>query len=56
MRSDLEWTRDRPYITSVLGGWVQKMPFFADVQYCIYADIVGGWVRKGQKRSQNVLT
>ena len=22
---------------------------FADVQYCIYADIVGGWVRKSPK-------
>ena len=36
--------RDHPYITSAkgLGGWVQKMAIFADVQYCIYADIVGG--------------
>ena len=36
--------RDHPYITSVkgLGGWVQKGVVFADVQYCIYADIVGG--------------
>ena len=25
------------------------MAIFADVQYCIYADIVGGWV--GQKKS-----
>ena len=24
------------------------MVSFADVQYCIYADIVGGWVRKIQ--------
>ena len=32
-----------------LGGWVQKMAIFADVQYCIYADIVGGWVRKSPK-------
>ena len=36
--------RDHPYITSAkgLGGWVPKMAVFADVQYCIYADIVGG--------------
>ena len=35
---------DHPYITSAkeLGGWGQKMAIFADVQYCIYADIVGG--------------
>ena len=26
----------------VLGEWVQKMAIFADVPYCIYADIVGG--------------
>ena len=25
------------------------MAIFADVQYCIYADIVGGWVRKSKK-------
>ena len=36
--------RDHPYITSPygLGGWVKKMAISADVQYCIYADIVGG--------------
>ena len=36
--------RDHPYITSPkeLGRWGQKMAIFADVQYCIYADIVGG--------------
>ena len=44
------------YIMSAkgLGGWVQKMAIFADVQYCIYANIVGGWV--GQKKSKNMLT
>ena len=25
------------------------MAIFADVQYCIYGDIVGGWVRNFQK-------
>jgi hypothetical protein len=25
------------------------MAIFADLQYCIYADIVGGWVRKSPK-------
>ena len=25
------------------------MAFFDDVQYCIYADIVGGWVKKSPK-------
>ena len=25
------------------------MAIFADVQYCIYADRVGGWVRKSPK-------
>ena len=36
-------------------GWVgrSKMEVLADGHYCIYAEIVGGWVRKG---SQNVLT
>ena len=36
--------RGHPYFTSVkgLGGWVQKMAIFADFQYYIYADIVGG--------------
>ena len=36
-----------------LCGWVQKLVVFDDVQYCICADIVGGWmgwwVRKGPK-------
>ena len=42
---------DRTYITSEkgLGGWVQKMAIVADVQYCIYTDIVSGWFRKVQK-------
>jgi hypothetical protein len=40
------YLRDHPYIMSAkeLGVWVQKMAIFADVQYCIYANIVGGWV------------
>ena len=47
--------RDHPYITSAKGlvGWGRKMAFFADVhsvvQCRIYADIVGGWVRKKLK-------
>ena len=43
--------RDHPYITSAkgLGEWVQKIAIFADVHYCIYADILGGWVRKRTK-------
>ena len=34
--------RDYPYIASAkgLGGWVKKKARFADVQYCIYADLV----------------
>ena len=27
------------------------MVVFADVQYCIYADIVGGWVQKSPRMS-----
>ena len=44
--------RGHPYITSSkgVGGWVQKMAIFADVQYCIYADIVEG-LEKVQKYS-----
>ena len=44
-----------PYITSAkkLDGWGQTMALLADVQYCIYAEIVGsrnsGWVRKSSK-------
>ena len=36
--------KDHPYTTSAkgLGGWVQKMANFTDVEYCIYAYIVGG--------------
>ena len=43
--------RDHLYITSEkgLGGWGRKMAIFADVQYCICADIVDGWVKKVQK-------
>jgi hypothetical protein len=41
---------DHPYITSAKRtGWIQKMAIFADVQYCIYADIVGGWVGGSEK-------
>ena len=43
--------RDHPYITSAkgLGGWGQEMAIIDDVQYCAYADIVGGWVRISPK-------
>ena len=43
--------RDHPYIKSAygLGGWVHKIAIFADIQYCIYADIVVGWVQKSPK-------
>ena len=30
------------YYVSKMTAWVQKIAIFADVQYCIYADIVGG--------------
>ena len=30
------------YVSKELGGCFQKMDIFPDVQYCIYADIVGG--------------
>ena len=36
---------DHSFITSaygLLGGWVQKIAIFADLQYFIYADVVGG--------------
>ena len=47
---------DIQYITSAYGmsGLVQKKATFADFQYCIYADIVGGWV--GQKNAKVILT
>ena len=48
-----EWSLgDHPYITSAkrLRGKVKKMATFADLQYSIYADIVGG--RVGQKQSE----
>ena len=46
--------RDHPYITSAKGlsGSGQKMACFADVQYCIYADILDRWVRKSPKISR----
>ena len=41
--------RDHPYVlrqhiglVGWVGGWVQKMANFADIQYYIYADIVNG--------------
>ena len=48
--------RDHPYITSAkeLGEWVWTMTIFADVQYYIFADILGGSV--GRKKSTNMLT
>ena len=30
-------------------GGVKKWPVFVDIQYCVYADIVDGWVRKSSK-------
>ena len=52
--------RDFPYITSVkeLVGQVWKRASFVDVQYYIYADIVGWWVggQVGQKQSKIMLT
>ena len=40
--TDLIW--DHLYITSAkgLGRWVTKIAIFADVQYCIYANLVSG--------------
>ena len=33
-----------------MAGWVSsKKVVFTDVQYCIYADILDKWVRKGPK-------
>ena len=38
------------YHVSKRTGWVgSEMAIFADVQYCIYADIVGGCVKKSPK-------
>lgn len=37
--------RDQPYtyyVSKGLAGWFEKMAVFAEVQYCIYVDIVGG--------------
>ena len=44
--------RDHPYIKLAkgLGGWRRKMAIFADVQYYIYAAIVG------QKKSKTMQT
>ena len=41
LASQIKLLRDHPYITSAkgLGGWVKKIAVFADVQYCIYADM-----------------
>ena len=33
----------------VFGFRVQKMGIFSDVQFCIYPDLRGGWVRKSPK-------
>ena len=45
------YIRGHAYITSAKGpgGWVKKMVNFANVQYCIYADKVGGWGPKRPK-------
>ena len=49
---NIGFVRDHPYITTAeeLGGWVCKMAIFADVQYFIYAEIVGG-----SEKVQNML-
>ena len=40
-------TRDIHILRQKKTGWgAQEMPVFADVHNCIYADIVGGKVRK----------
>ena len=38
------YLENHPYITSAhgLGEWVQKVPIFDDIHYCIYAAIVNG--------------
>ena len=38
------YRKDHPYIMSSkgLGGGFEKIAIFADVQYCIYADIISG--------------
>ena len=43
---------DLPYNTSEkwLGGWGRKMAIFANVQYWVHADIVGG-----SDRAKNIL-
>ena len=47
---------DHPFITSAyeLGGWAKKIVIFADVQYCIDADILRGWVG-GSKKVQKFV-
>ena len=49
---NIGFVRDHSYVTTVeeLGGWVWKMAIFADVQYFIYAEIVGG-----SEKVQNML-
>ena len=50
--------RDHPYVTSVKGleGWVglENSQLIADVQYCIYDDIVGR--RMGYKKYKSIMT
>ena len=46
-RKGLGKGREHPYITSAkelggLVGWLKNGSFFADVQYCVCIDIVGG--------------
>ena len=42
---------DHQFMTSAyeLGCWIQEMVIFADVQYCIYADTLRGWVGGSKK-------
>ena len=55
------YLKDHLIITSAtgLGEFARNMAIFAEVQYCIYDDIVawvGGWVRKSTKEYKSILT
>ena len=57
MYGSFRLVRDHPYIMLAKGpvGWVQRIVVFADVHYCIYADIVFGRLRKGQKMCWRII-
>ena len=40
-------------LRQLINGWVQEIAISADVHYCIYADIVGGF-KKIQKWADNM--